>query len=134
MPYGIRMSELNREIDKTKEEIAKLERSLLETKSYLAGLEKALKLQSKQTPTVGSLRAGSDAHKAMEVLKAYGKAMHVDAILGAMGEETSTDRKTSLTGSLAAYVRKGAVFTRPAPNTFGLIETTSGGSIEELLS
>lgn len=37
----------------------------------------------------------------------------------------------SLASSLAAYVRKGEIFTRPAPNTFGLVELGHKTIIEE---
>jgi hypothetical protein len=36
--------------------------------------------------------------------------------------------RSALSGSIAAYVRKGEIFTRPAPNTFGLLEL--GNSVE----
>jgi hypothetical protein len=48
--------------------------------------------------------------------------MHLTDILLAMGQEASRANSASLGSSLAAYVRRGEIFTRPAPNTFGLVE------------
>ena len=44
------------------------------------------------------------------------------AILRGVGEEETAANRATLSGSLSAYVRKGEVFTRPAPNVFGLVE------------
>jgi hypothetical protein len=119
------MSELEREIERAKAEIDGIEKSLMEKRGYLSGLEKALKYQTKQAPGPSSLRPGSDAHKALLALKSAGSPLHVDALLKVMEKEPTQQNKTSLTGSLAAYVRKKSVFTRPAPNTFGLVEFES---------
>jgi len=48
--------------------------------------------------------------------------MHVMDILKAMGREPTRESRASLSSSLAAYVRRGEVFTRSKPNTFGLAE------------
>jgi hypothetical protein len=40
--------------------------------------------------------------------------------------------RAAVAGSLSAYVRNGEIFTRPAPNTFGLIEF--GGKVETSLN
>jgi len=37
------------------------------------------------------------------------------------------NKKVSLSGSLSSYVRKQAIFTKPKPNTFGLIKTDEDG-------
>jgi hypothetical protein len=39
-----------------------------------------------------------------------------------MRKPIAKNSKTSLSGSLASYVREHKIFTRPAPNTFGLVE------------
>ena len=48
--------------------------------------------------------------------------MHLDELLGSMGKDANSSTKASLGSSLAAYVRDNEIFTRTAPNTFGLIE------------
>ena len=49
-----------------------------------------------------------------------------------MGKKVTRDTKASLAGSLAAYVRKGEIFTRPAPNTYGLVELGHNEHEDEL--
>ena len=48
--------------------------------------------------------------------------MHVEKLLNAIGKESTKSNKVSLSSSIAHYVREGIIFTRPAPNTFGLKE------------
>ena len=49
------------------------------------------------------------------------RSIHIKDILKAVAPTGGKDKKLALSGSLGAYVRKGEIFTRPAPNTFGLI-------------
>jgi hypothetical protein len=67
-------------------------------------------------------RAGSMVALAREALRKHGEAMHVGKLLEAMGKQASPEQKVSLSSSLAAYVRKGQIFTKPEANTFGLRE------------
>jgi hypothetical protein len=48
--------------------------------------------------------------------------VHLDDLLLELGKKVTRSSQASLAGSLAAYVRREEIFTRPAPNTFGLIE------------
>ena len=59
---------------------------------------------------------------AYDALKKAGKPLHVNVLLPAIGRGITRADKSAISGTLAAYVRKGDVFTRPAPNTFGLAE------------
>jgi hypothetical protein len=68
------------------------------------------------------LRAGSEVARAREAILKAAKPLHVDEILKALGKPVNHNNKASLSGSIATYVRKHMVFSRPAPNTFGLIE------------
>jgi hypothetical protein len=43
-------------------------------------------------------------------------------LLSALGIGITKEARASLGGSLSAYVRRGEIFNRPSPNTFGLIE------------
>jgi len=54
--------------------------------------------------------------------------MHITELLEAIGKPGDRMNRSALGGSIAAYVRKGEIFTRPAPNTFGLLEL--GNSVE----
>jgi hypothetical protein len=67
-------------------------------------------------------RAGSMVALAREVLRKQGEAMHVGKLAEAMGKQATHEQKVSLSSSLAAYVRKGQIFTKPEANTFGLRE------------
>jgi hypothetical protein len=52
--------------------------------------------------------------------------MHLSDLLRDMGLAVSPEARASLGGSLSAYVRRGEIFSRPAPNTFGLTELGHG--------
>jgi hypothetical protein len=56
------------------------------------------------------------------VILSRGRPVHIDDLLQALGRDNTREAKASLGSSLAAYVRREEIFTRPAPNTFGLIE------------
>ena len=55
-------------------------------------------------------------------IKAAGKPLHINEILNVLKLEPNKKNRLSLSGSLSGYARRGEVFTRPAPNTFGLVE------------
>lgn len=67
------------------------------------------------------LRPGSAMALARDAIRAAGKPLHINDILRALGRPIDPSNKTSIGGSIANYVRRGEVFTRTAPNTFGLI-------------
>jgi len=118
--------ELDRRIERKKDEISLLEKQLAEANSYLSALEDTRKLlpRDAQCEPEKTLRAGSDLANVRDVLKKHGKPMHVEELLEKLGKPIAKNSKTSLSGSLASYVREHKIFTRPAPNTFGLVEFT----------
>ena len=65
---------------------------------------------------------------ARECLLAARRPLHINDLLISMGRQAEEKEKLSLTGSIGWYVRKGKIFTRPAPNTFGLVELVSAGA------
>ena len=111
---------------KFEDEIAKLteiiERSTAERETW----QKALRLLPREgaTPNGSSrgFRPGSEMERAQNALKVAGKAMHIGAIVVAIGKEDSKDNRTNLQSQLNAHAKNGNVFTRPAPGTYGLIE------------
>jgi hypothetical protein len=109
---------------KKKAEIAALEDKLRTAKAYLAALTDILKLDGSDASEAAEvkLREGSAAAQARAIIKARGEPVHIDVLLRDMGKEVTRDSKASLAGSLAAYVRRDEIFSRPAPNTYGLIE------------
>jgi hypothetical protein len=125
--------ELEKRISKRAEEVAALElaaihadKELASGRAYLQALNDMLKLcpsdRSSEDRSSDSLREGSVMAKARDAIRAAGRPLHIAEIMKAVGGETSTRARTSLAGSLSSYARKPKIFTRPAANTFGLIE------------
>ena len=113
-------------IQKKAEEIEALEAQIRDARSYIQALQDVLKMlprgAASPRPSARTLRQGSATWKVREfILRKKGPA-HISELLEALGREMTRGARASLSGSLAAYVRKGEVFTRPNPNTFGLIE------------
>jgi hypothetical protein len=109
---------------KKQHEVEALEEKLNSARIYVQALQEILNLLANDdgdgTPSV--LRAGSAVAQARQIILDRGKPVHVTAILEAMGKTASRETRASLTSALAAYVRRHEMFTRPAPNTFGLVE------------
>ncbi len=128
--------DLLKKIEKKLQEIRELESQIREANAYIHGLQDVLKLiprdviDEKKTEHV--LRPNSDMAKARDFLRTKGKAMHVGEILDGIGKGDTKPNRLSLSGSLGDYVRKGEIFTRPEPNTFGLTEFQSAKPIESM--
>jgi hypothetical protein len=126
--------DLKLRIEKKRTEIATLEEKLNEAGVYLRALEDTFKLlphEEGEPDDVGSvsasvMRVGTRIAHAREILQKSGHPMHVSELLAAMKLPFDNNTRAALSGSLGAYVRKGEVFTRPAPNTFGLIGMEGG--------
>lgn len=115
-------------------EIQLLEEKLKVARIYMKALEDVVReLDRAPTDLVedSTLRKGSLVAQTRDAILTRGEPLHVDEILAAIGKEISRESKASLAGSLAAYVRKGEIFTRPAPNTFGLVELGHTDSTEQ---
>lgn len=110
---------------KKEEEIQDLEARIRDARIYMQALQDVLKILPRN-PEKGSsgrvLRAGSNMSQVRDFILQQGRPAHVSELLEALGKEPTREARASLSGSLAAYVRKGEIFTRPSPNTFGLIE------------
>jgi hypothetical protein len=84
------------------------------------------------------LRPNSGVARAHEAIKSAGKPLHINEMLAAMGRDVTRASRGAITSSLAAYVRRGEIFTRVGPNTYGLIEfvrqngTSPQGQLPEL--
>lgn len=108
-------------------EIRSLEDKLRSAKIYVQALQDVMKaLGGESPPTDGRdenvLRAGSAVSLARDAILAAKRPVHIGDLLVAIGREDTRGARASLGGALAAYVRRGEIFTRPAPNTFGLSE------------
>ena len=121
---GIR-EEFQKRIEKKQQEIRDLESKIKEANSYLQALLDSMKWLPREESAFGGtqmLRPGTTLAKAQEAIKKAGHPMHVADILKAIGKPSDKKSRVSLGGSLSGYVRRKEIFTRPAPNTFGLIE------------
>jgi hypothetical protein len=110
---------------KKEEEIREFEVKIRDARIYVQALQDVLKILprgSERNIRAGTLRPGSSMARVREFILERGRPGHVTELLEALGRPTTRQSRASLSGSLAAYVRKGEIFTRPSPNTFGLIE------------
>jgi DNA repair exonuclease SbcCD ATPase subunit len=113
---------LQKLFDKKQQEIRELELQLAQAKSYLQAIQDSIKaLPRDSAEAEQALRQGSGLAKARQALHAAGKPMHVSEILKAIGKPNDKPNRISLSGSLGNYARKKQIFTKPSPNTFGLI-------------
>lgn len=123
--------DIERKIKQKEEEAQRLREELFKAEAYIEALQESLRLIKKTSNTAdgNGIRPGSMIHKAQEILRKEGKPLYVGDLLNRMGREVTKMNRMSLSGSLGTYVRNKQVFTRPAPNTFGLIEF--GNSAED---
>jgi hypothetical protein len=128
-------SKIEERLQKKRAEVLMLEEKLKAAKVYMTALSDVLKLLGGDTSVdqqEAKLRAGSAVAQARDVILERGSPVHIDDLLEAMGKRATREEKASLAGSIAAYVRRDEIFTRPAPNTFGLIELGhEGNSVED---
>jgi hypothetical protein len=125
---GIRQ-DFEKRISKKEQEIADLELQIRDAKSYLQALTDSLKLipknEDSDSISIKELRAGTTLSKARDAIISAGKPLHINDILKAIGKPLEKRDKVSLSGSLSSYVRKRQIFTKTAPNTFGLVKLKS---------
>jgi len=118
--------ELEKRIKRKETEIAALRKQLEQAEAYLLGMTDSLRLFPKDGDNAGDdgpvLRPGSELEKARTAILKAGRPLHIKELVVAIGKEPTKENKTSLSGSIGAYVRKEEVFTRPKPNTFGVTE------------
>ncbi len=114
-------------IKKKEQEIQEYETKISEAKIYISALNETLRLLPKDSDITESpeskIRPGSAIAKTLALLKKTGRPMHINEILEGIGKSTSKKDRVALSGSLGWYVRRHEIFTRPAPNTFGLISS-----------
>lgn len=118
-------------VDRKQQEIKNLELELEKAKTYVQALQDSMRFLPRdngQETTV--LRPGSILARTQEILKTAGKPLHITEILKALNKPLDKKHRLSLSGSLSSYVRSSEIFSRPAPNTFGLIETSKTSSVE----
>ena len=111
-------------INKKFEEIAALELQIREAKAYIQALQDSMKLLPRDAMGAPeyTLREGSTLSKTRDILKNAAVPMSIGEILKALGKPQDKKHRTSLAGTLSAYSKDGKIFTKTAPNTFGLLE------------
>lgn len=116
--------QFQRLVDRKQQEIKNLEAQIEKAKTYVEALQDSMRLLPKDASVASeaTLRPDTALARTRDILRTAGRPMHINDLLKALGSPTDSKHKLSLGGSLANYVRKGQIFTRPAPNTFGLIE------------
>ena len=134
---------LQRLADRKSQEIADLERQIDMARAYLQAIQDSIKALPREALHVtngddssSDPRPGTLLARAKEAIQKNGSPMHIGAILAAIGIANTKNARVSLVGSLGSYVRKGLIFTRPAPNTFGLLGMANSlpfGAAEEAL-
>jgi hypothetical protein len=116
--------DLERKIERKRQEVDDLLRKAQDEQVYLRALEDTLKMLPKDSE-VGVkvvLRAGSDLEKVQNIIRKAGHSLHIAKIVEQMGKPYSANELAGLIGSLSSYSRRQRVFTKTAPNTFGLLE------------
>lgn len=133
MPFVWR-EELQKRIDKKQQEIQEFRLKIRECEAYIQGLQETIKLLPKDiagAPDV-VLRPGTLLAKTRDVIKQAGKSLYINEILKSIGRPADKNNRVALSGSLSVYVKRGQIFTRPAPNTFGLLELSPNGKEPKL--
>lgn len=117
---------IERMIEKAEEEQAALKMQIELKAAYIQGLKDTIRFlpkgPEKANGQTSSLRAGSDIARAREMILKEGKPMHVSEIIKRLGKELTKQNRASLSSYIGSFVRQGQYFTRPAPNTFGVVE------------
>jgi hypothetical protein len=114
---------ITKEIEKQELKISQLRIELAAEEAYLRAQHDMIKLLPRDSrDAAASLRANTDLARARDFIREVGKPVHVAEILKKLGKEITKDTRASLAGSIGWYVRRDEIFTRPAPNTFGLRE------------
>jgi hypothetical protein len=120
---------IDERITKKEKEIQELEMKIREARAYIQALQDVARFLPKEEnasnkssgDSESTLREGSYVADAKNAIQAAGRPLHVVEILKASGRENNRKIRIGMSGSLAAYVRRREIFTRPRPNTFGLI-------------
>ena len=131
--------EYEKRIEKKQKEIAELEGQLREARVLLQAYQEFLKhLSADESGGAAkaevALRPGTDLYKTRELLEKEGHPLYITDLLKGIGKEVTKENRVSLSGNLSWYVRKNIIFTRTAPNTFGLIgmkDDQNVGVVEE---
>lgn len=114
---------IEQKIKKKKAEIFEYISQIREAEASIQAFQEVLKFLPRDSVSADddpAIREDSLAGKARKVLRKAGSPLHINKLLDGCG--LPKNKRQSLSGTLAHYVRKKEVFTRPLPGTFGLME------------
>ncbi len=115
--------EFEKLIEKKRVEIAEAQRAIDAGQAYIQAMVDAIKkLPKEDLASISPVRAGSEVEKVREVILQAGKPLHLGEIIAALGKPDDAESKAKIAGLLGWYTSKGKVFTKTAPNTYGLVE------------
>jgi TolA-binding protein len=120
--------QVQRKIDQKQQEIRELQAKIRDAEIYIQALQELNRVLPKEangSQPEQKLRKGSLVYQAREAIKAAGHPVHISDLLRMLGLPVDKKRRASLSGSISGYARRGEIFTRPEPNTFGLLELKS---------
>ncbi|MEK6375296.1 MAG: hypothetical protein AABO58_21690 [Acidobacteriota bacterium] len=125
---GLR-EDIQKKIEKRQAELIDQERAFERQRAgaeaYIQALQDMLKSLPRDTSEVrpeAILRAGGAMAKTRDLILTARQPLHIGDILKGLGKNSDRKARLSVTSALGAYVRKGEVFVRTGPNTFGLME------------
>lgn len=124
-----------REIDALRLQLAQLQLQLAQAEAYLQAVQDSIRVlprEQEERLDANVLREGTAIAQARDVLKAAGRPLHILEILKRMGRAPDKQGRVSLSGSLAAYVRRNQVFRKAGPNTFTLIGDSSTSASDKI--
>jgi hypothetical protein len=124
---GLR-EDIQKRIEKKQQELTERETAFTIERAasgaYIQAMQDMLKSLPRDTSDARSsdqvLRHGSAMAQARNAIQKAGKPLHITDILRALGRPVDKETRLSIGGSISNYVRRGEIFTRTAPNTFGL--------------
>lgn len=114
---------IEQKIERKREEIAEFQSKIREAEASIQAFQDVLKMLPRKDGSIeGSplIREGSIAGKARAVLRKIGEPLHINKLMKECG--IPKEKRQSLSGTLAHYVRRGEIFTRPSPGVYGLDE------------
>ena len=106
-----------------KAELSALKERALRLEISIDAAEKLLSLMNNVTTASAEvvLKSGSRADETYRVLFDAGEPLHVGEIIRRMEREDTPGNRNSLVGMLSRHIRRGQIFARTGPNTFGLL-------------
>ena len=120
------IAEQEAELASLKERTMRLEVSIEAGKKLLALMAAATSASPESL-----LKGGSRVEKAYRLLVVAREPLHIGEIVRRLEIEDTPGNRNSLVGVISRYVRRGQIFIRTAPNTFGLLAGPSDAESDE---